>query len=457
MWVCPRLMLAQKVVQADGRGHELRQRCGFLTTRQLSLESGVQSPAEHCPKCRLVPPRLSRQGVTGLVQIDDKGDRDTDFAIWDMTDTTSSIFEIVAVYNGTKKQMETLPGMSFHWPGGSVPPDMPLCGFKNDNPVCIARTITMHQMVSIVVFFILVIIFTVTIFIYRKLKLEKELAAQLWRIFWEDLHMSNLEKVLHSAGSKLTLSLRGSNYGSLPTADGHFQVFAKTAYFKGNIVAIKFVNRKRIELTRKVLFELKHVLIESLNVKPSDSLMLSLSGVLQMRDVQNDHITRFIGACIDPPNICIVTEYCLRGSLQDILENESITLDWMFKYSLINDIVKGMAFLHNSVIASHGNLKSSNCVVDNRFVLKITDYGLSSFRTESSSEDAHCYYARKLWMAPELLRIGSPPASGTQKGDVYSFGIILQEVALRRGVFYIEEETLIPKGKKLFNSLVVRA
>ncbi|XP_062847629.1 atrial natriuretic peptide receptor 1 [Trichomycterus rosablanca] len=361
-------------------------------------------------------------GVTGLVQIDEKGDRETDFALWDMTDINTGVFQIVAVYNGTKKQMETLPGMAFQWPGGSVPPDMPFCGFKNDNPACIAKTITVHQMVTIVVFFILFIIFTVMVFIYRKLKLEKELAAQLWRIFWEDLQMSNLEKVLRSAGSKLTLSLRGSNYGSLPTADGNFQMFAKTAYFKGNIVAIKFVNRKRIELTRKVLFELKH-----------------------MRDVQNDHVTRFIGACIDPPNICIITEYCPRGSLQDILENESITLDGMFKYSLINDIVKGMTFLHNSVIVSHGNLKSTNCVVDNRFVLKITDYGLSSFRTENDNEDAHSYNARKLWMAPELLRMGGPPAAGTQKGDVYSFGIILQEVALRRGVFYMEGDALSPK------------
>uniref|UniRef100_A0A8B9L370 Guanylate cyclase n=1 Tax=Astyanax mexicanus TaxID=7994 RepID=A0A8B9L370_ASTMX len=334
----------------------------------------------------------------------------------------SRLVQIVAVYNGTQKQMRTLPGMAFHWPGGFIPPDMPFCGFKNDNPACIARKYSFSTMVSIVVFFILVIIFTITVFIYRKLKLEKELAAQLWRISWEDMQMSNLEKVLRSAGSKLTLSLRGSNYGSLLTADGNFQVFAKTAYFKGNIVAIKYVNRKRIELTRKVLFELKH-----------------------MRDVQNDHLTRFIGACIDPPNVSIVTEYCPRGSLQDILENESITLDWMFKYSLINDIVKGMAFLHNSVIVSHGNLKSSNCVVDNRFVLKITDYGLSSFRTESDPEDAHSYYARKLWMAPDLLRMSNPPACGTQKGDIYSFGIILQEVALRRGVFYIEGDSLSPK------------
>lgn len=37
---------------------------------------------------------------------------------------------------------------------------------------------------------------------------------------------------------------------------------------------------------------------------------------VQMRDIQFNHLTRFIGACIDPPNICIITEYCPRGSLQ---------------------------------------------------------------------------------------------------------------------------------------------
>lgn len=35
-----------------------------------------------------------------------------------------------------------------------------------------------------------------------------------------------------------------------------------------------------------------------------------------MRDIQFNHLTRFIGACIDAPNICIITEYCPRGSLQ---------------------------------------------------------------------------------------------------------------------------------------------
>uniref|UniRef100_A0A673A261 Guanylate cyclase n=1 Tax=Sphaeramia orbicularis TaxID=375764 RepID=A0A673A261_9TELE len=353
-------------------------------------------------------------GVTGLLHLDENGDRETDFALWDMADTNSSTFHVTTC----KEQLTAVPGTSVVVLKNAYSRWMEVkatFGFntQEETTKLLLRGIPVPNLSLVVVGFHKVV---------ARMKLEKELVAQLWRISWDDIQMSNLDKVLRS-GSRITLSLRGSNYGSLMTGDGNLQVFAKTGYYKGNIVAIKYTNRKRVELNRKVLFELKH-----------------------MRDVQNEHLTRFIGASIDPPNICIITEYCPRGSLQDILENDSITLDWMFKYSLINDIVKGMLFLHNSVIFCHGKLKSSNCVVDNRFVLKITDYGLSSFRSESDSgKDAHSYYAQRLWMAPELLRMETPPPQGTQKGDVYSFGIILQEVALRRGAFYLEGDPLSPK------------
>lgn len=55
-----------------------------------------------------------------------------------------------------------------------------------------------------------------------------------------------------------------------------------------------------------------------------------------------------------------------------------------------------MSFLHGSAIHSHGNLKSTNCVVDSRFVLKITDYGLASFRATSTYDDFEQYYASTL-------------------------------------------------------------
>ncbi|KAJ7335098.1 hypothetical protein JRQ81_013039 [Phrynocephalus forsythii] len=362
------------------------------------------------------------QGVTGTISMDENNDRDTDFDLWAMADTESGEFQVVGRYVGSEKEMRWLGPI--HWVKGGPPLDNPPC-FDMDDPSCDKSPLSTLAMVALGAGLTFLMFGISSFLIFRKLMLEKELASMLWRIRWEELQFGHSERYYcKGAGSRLTLSLRGSSYGSLMTAHGKYQIFANTGLFKGNVVAIKHVNKKRIELTRQVLFELKH-----------------------MRDIQFNHLTRFIGACIDPPNICVVTEYCPRGSLQDILENESINLDWMFRYSLINDLVKGMAFLHNSIIGYHGSLKSSNCVVDSRFVLKITDYGLASFRHSNESEGNHALYAKKLWTAPELLQKGALALSplAMQKADAYSFGIILQEIALRNGAFYIEGMDLSPK------------
>lgn len=94
-----------------------------------------------------------------------------------------------------------------------------------------------------------------------------------------------------------------------------------------------------------------------------------------------------------------------------------------------------MIYLHDSSIASHGNLKSSNCLVDSRWVLQIADFGLHEFR--ANQDETLDYLEKKrrsqLWKAPELLRHPNPPLRGTQKGDVYSFAIILYEIIGRKG------------------------
>ncbi|XP_060792569.1 retinal guanylyl cyclase 2-like isoform X1 [Neoarius graeffei] len=181
----------------------------------------------------------------------------------------------------------------------------------------------------------------------------------------------------------------------------------------------------------------------SINPKTSDVFEL-------MRDIRHENLTPFLGFFHDHGVFAIVTEFCSRGSLEDLLHNEDVKLDWMFKSSLLLDLIKGMKYLHHRGVC-HGRLKSRNCVVDGRFVLKVTDYGYNEVLhaqkfpyTEPKVEDL-------LWTAPEHLRTPHPGQFGSYEGDVYSFSIIVQEVVLREPPFFMlhmPAEEIIQKIKK---------
>ena len=66
------------------------------------------------------------------------------------------------------------------------------------------------------------------------------------------------------------------------------------------------------------------ILVQQINFKKQNEhfvffLIILFCYCFQIKDLQNDHIVRFLGACIDPPHMCILTEYCQKGSLQVML------------------------------------------------------------------------------------------------------------------------------------------
>ncbi|XP_041840656.1 retinal guanylyl cyclase 2-like [Melanotaenia boesemani] len=147
----------------------------------------------------------------------------------------------------------------------------------------------------------------------------------------------------------------------------------------------------------------------------------------QLREMRHENLNLYLGLFMDSGIFALVVEHCPRGSLADLLADGDVRLDWMFKSSLLMDLIKGMKYLHLRGL-THGRLKSTNCLVDGRFVLKITDYGLPMIlqsQNISLPEDPQDL----LWTAPELLR--NPVRPGSFAGDVFSFAIIIQEVVSR--------------------------
>ncbi|XP_034034510.1 retinal guanylyl cyclase 1 [Thalassophryne amazonica] len=155
---------------------------------------------------------------------------------------------------------------------------------------------------------------------------------------------------------------------------------------------------------------------------------------VNLRDMRQENLNLFLGLFFDSGIFGVVIEHCTRGSLEDLLNNEDVRLDWMFKSSLLMDLIRGMKYLHNRDII-HGRLKSRNCVVDGRFVLKVTDYGFNEILISQGIDVDVIKPEDLLWTAPELLRSSSMRRRGTFFGDVYSFAIIVQEVISRSAPF----------------------
>ena len=111
---------------------------------------------------------------------------------------------------------------------------------------------------------------------------------------------------------------------------------------------------------------------------------------------------------------------------------------------------QGLAYIHKSTLRAHGQLTSLTCHVDNRWTLKIGCIRLPIFADDAPRGVAEGdegagpdVYAGMLWTAPELILEAKEKRTigGVQKGDVYSFGIVLQEIAYRAAPFFNEDRS----------------
>uniref|UniRef100_A0A2K6GLN8 Guanylate cyclase n=1 Tax=Propithecus coquereli TaxID=379532 RepID=A0A2K6GLN8_PROCO len=184
---------------------------------------------------------------------------------------------------------------------------------------------------------------------------------------------------------------------------------------------------------------------QHLAIRPATKMAFS-----KLQELRHENVALYLGLFLaggaDGPAtpgesiLAVVSEHCARGSLHDLLAQRDIKLDWMFKSSLLLDLIKGMRYLHHRGVA-HGRLKSRNCIVDGRFVLKVTDHCHARLLEAQRVLPEFPSAEDQLWTAPELLRDPALERRGTLAGDIFSLGIIMQEVVCRSTPYAMLELT----------------
>ncbi|XP_053543436.1 retinal guanylyl cyclase 2 [Ictalurus punctatus] len=379
---------------------------------------------------------LTFPGFNQNIQIDSQGDGQTNYVILDSDGWGTDLYLCYMVDIGSN--MVRYAGRSIHYPGGSAPSADSSCWF-NPKTICTGGVDVIYVIIVFAIVFIFIIGATgISLLIRRRIQ-QLQLVKGPNRILLtlEDLSFINpqlskrkitleeLSDSVKSVADEKSMKSAEHSVNSLATATHET---SNVAVYEGDWVWLKKFEKGQFK-----------------EVKQSTTKIFT-----KMKDLRNENVNPFLGFFSDCGMFAVVTEHCSRGSLQDLLRNDDVKLDWMFKSSLLLDLIKGMKYLHHREFP-HGRLKSRNCVVDGRFVLKITDYGFNELlESQKASKEEHSP-EDLFWTAPELLRDPESQRKGTFKGDVYSFAIILQEVVVRGAPYCmlgLPPEEIIRKVKK---------
>uniref|UniRef100_A0A3Q0T1F8 Mixed lineage kinase domain like pseudokinase n=1 Tax=Amphilophus citrinellus TaxID=61819 RepID=A0A3Q0T1F8_AMPCI len=174
--------------------------------------------------------------------------------------------------------------------------------------------------------------------------------------------------------------------------------------------------------------------IDPNNTSPGSVQSIFNKEVDTMKRFESPNILRIFGICIQvkmtpyDPQFFIIMEYCEKGSLRQVLDSDC-RLSWIRKARMCLDAAQG---LYRSV---HGCINSSKFLVAEGYTVKLggfelaqTDTSLKKVKkTKDNAVRSLCYFS------PESLKDINHPYS--KECEIYSFGIVLWEVATRQKPF----------------------
>lgn len=153
--------------------------------------------------------------------------------------------------------------------------------------------------------------------------------------------------------------------------------------------------------------------------------------------LRHKNLVQLQGWCCERSELVLVYEYMANGSLDKILHSRTNTcsrlLTWEKRLNIIHGVASALIYLHEECESQiiHRDVKTCNILLDAELNAKLGDFGLAevyrhSFRAREGRST--CPAGTMGYLAPEYAYSGIP----TMKTDVYSFGMVVLEVATGR-------------------------
>lgn len=149
--------------------------------------------------------------------------------------------------------------------------------------------------------------------------------------------------------------------------------------------------------------------------------------------IKHKNVIKLLGYCLEGAAPKLVYEFAANGNLYDKLHgiNSRIPMSLDVRIRIALECAEALAYIHSSTdkCILHGDVKSANILLDDNFIAKVSDFGLSRLLSVGSNT----MYTKNVrgsfgYIDPMFIKEGIL----TQKSDVYSFGVVLVELITRK-------------------------